>query len=54
MNDNRPEGFYSRYLRLLGERRRAKNEQIMEDDSEQYWRDRKKWHAEQQLPRKAA
>lgn len=36
-----PEGFYARYLRLLGERHRAAGETVPDVvDDEEYWRER--------------
>jgi hypothetical protein len=49
-----PEGLYCRYLRLWGDKRRAEGEQITDNDSEEYWRTRERWHAEQQQIKKAA
>jgi hypothetical protein len=47
-NTNQPVGFYVRYLKRLREQREAKGEKAIDLDDEQYWRDREKWHAEQQ------
>jgi hypothetical protein len=39
----RPEGFYSRYLRLLGERRAAAGEPAPDIFPPDYWREREAW-----------
>jgi hypothetical protein len=46
----RPGGLYLAYLNELIERNRAKREANPEDEAreEQYWRDRERWHKEQQ------
>lgn len=48
MTSKHPEGFYCRYLRQLGERRRAAGEVVPDVvDDPQYWRERARLHAEQ-------
>jgi hypothetical protein len=51
-NDKHPEGFYSRYLRILGERRVAEGKppaaDICDDD---YWQERQRNEALKQEPR---
>ena len=50
----RPRGFYMQYLDRLIEKNRAKREANLEDEAreEKYWRDREKWHGEQQHSKK--
>jgi hypothetical protein len=50
-----PSGFYLEYLNKLIAKRHAAGKPSPDIDSEEYWRDREKWHAENNpLPRKAA
>ena len=50
-NDKHPEGFYSRYLRILGERRAAEGKPPAADicDS-QYWGQRRRNEALKDIP----
>jgi hypothetical protein len=59
----RPRGFYAAYLDELIERNRAKREEGGSDTTsfsdaeakeEAYWRERERWHAEQQKFKDAA
>ena len=51
----RPAGFYRAYWDDLIERSRHKRGTAEDDGKEEaYWRDREKWHAEQQAFKKAA
>jgi hypothetical protein len=53
-DDNRPTWKpYLAYLERYGARKRAEGEQIIDNDSEEYWRDRERWHQEQQTPKAA-
>jgi hypothetical protein len=55
MSDNRPEGFYSRYLRQLHERRERDGLPPATDIAPQsYWDERKRNEELKQLPLKKA
>jgi hypothetical protein len=45
----RPRGFYAEYLdQLIAENRSKRNPAASNEAQEQYWRDRERFHAEQQ------
>ena len=55
MGDNNRPGFYMAYLeKLHRQREQARLPPATDTDDETYWRDRAKWHAEQQQFKKAA
>jgi hypothetical protein len=46
MTDNRPKGFYVQYLEKLGQRRTTPVKDVVDDEAR--WRERERWHEEQQ------
>jgi hypothetical protein len=54
-NDNRPVGFYMKYLQRLAERRAATGKPPEPDIApEEYWRQRREYEAMKDLPLKKA
>jgi hypothetical protein len=47
MTDNRPKGLYVRYLEKLAQRRTEPVKDVVDD--EQRWRERAKWHHQEQF-----